>query len=572
MPAAGSALDTWADAPCGLLRLDDRGLVVAANRRLLDMLGYSEADVVGRMNWNDLMAVGSRLFYLAQLAPVLQLNGRLDEVMLDLRAASGERVPVLVNAVRRTDDNGREQGAQIALMNVPDRRAYENELRKAREQAEQARAADARARLRLELLARANTALASSMDVEVALGRLARVLVEEFVDWCVIYTDDPVRPEEMSWAAAHTLPERQPKLERLAALLPQHVPADSPVAPALHRGEVLYLPVVTEQHRRRSTDSVEVAELYDALGLGSCIIIPSRARAARVATIILARDATRPPFRKEDVDDLTDLAARTGIVIDNLRRHAKEHSNSVALQQALLTSPPSIAGLQLVTRYLPAADGNQVGGDWYDVFLQRDGTVVLVIGDVVGHDIAAAAAMGQLRGVIRTVGYTHGGSAADILTDADTAARGLSVAEFATAIVARIQVGTTGPRTLEWANAGHPPGAIVGADGAPRLLDAPPDLPLGIGSAAPRTNHTLTLADGDSVFLYTDGLIERTDEGIDTGLARLLAALAGAHERSLDRICDAAVLTQSTHRDDIALLAARLLPSPTGAARTTTSG
>jgi GAF domain-containing protein len=554
---------SWETAPCGLLRIDGAGLVLEANWRFLGHVGRPRGDVVGQMHWTDLLSVGSRIFFQSQLEPVLELDGALSEVMLDLRPADGSPVPVLVNAVRVIGDDGRRE-VRIAVMSVPDRRAYEEDLRAAREQAEHARSAGDHARRRLELLARANTALASSIDVEVALGRLATALVADLADWCLIYVDDPVDPDQPPrWAAAHTDPAAQDALNRLAELIPDHALPQSGLRRVLDSGQPVLLAEVSDEHRRTSTDSPEVHELYLQVGLGSAIVVPSTARASRVATIILVRGPGRDQFAGDDLADLADLGARAGIVIDNLARHAREHDNSVALQQALLTAPPRTPGLEIVTRYLPATDGNEVGGDWYDAFRQPDGRPVVVIGDVVGHDIRAAAAMGQLRGVLRTIGYTDSGTPAAILARADATADGLSVGVMASAFVARVEAGEPGPARLRWSNAGHPPPVLLRADGTVVVLDAPSDLLLGIEPDRERHDHTEDLAVGDTVLLYTDGLIERSDEDLDTGIERLQAALSAGAGLSLDELCDAVVQEHhSGRRDDIAILALRWLGRP----------
>jgi serine phosphatase RsbU (regulator of sigma subunit) len=279
-----------------------------------------------------------------------------------------------------------------------------------------------------------------------------------------------------------------------------------------------------------------------------------------VATIIAVRRRGRAPFTPDDLMDLTDLAARTGIAIDTLRRNAREHSNSVALQQALLTAPPQTPGLQIVTRYLPATNGNEIGGDWYDAYLQSDGTPMLAIGDVVGHDIHAAASMGHLRSLIRTVGYTTGGAPADILSRSDAAARGLGVDVLATAVIACVETRGAEGANLRWSNAGHPPPVLITQQG-PRLLDAAPDRPLGLGPTLARTrhDHVASLERGDTVLLYTDGLIERVDEDLDAVIARLLTTLDQARSADLEELCDH-VLAERGHgtTDDIALLAVRL--------------
>jgi serine phosphatase RsbU (regulator of sigma subunit) len=246
-------------------------------------------------------------------------------------------------------------------------------------------------------------------------------------------------------------------------------------------------------------------------------------------------------------------------VIDNVRRHAREHGNSVALQQGLLTSPPATPGAELVTRYLPASTENEVGGDWYDAFLQSDGTPVIVIGDVVGHDILAAAAMGQLRGVIRTIGYVRQSTPADILTRTDSTARGLGVAVLASAFLARLVIRPDGA-TLQWSNAGHPPPLLIRRDGSVRTIAATPEPILGIPLPIERHEHAVELSPGDVLLLYTDGLIERADEDIDDSIAQLAERLRHAQHLPLDQLCDVVLSGHSGgRRDDIALLAMRFL-------------
>lgn len=557
----------WDAAPCGLLILDEGDRVRSANARFLDLIGSSSGDVAGKSFWNDLVATSTRVVYLTQLAPVLELDGELVEVMVDLRTADGGRMPALLNARRMTDASGRRAGTRIAMIKVQDRRLYENDLRRARREAEQAReeaeharSADAEARRRMEFLAEANTALAGSAEVQAMLDRLAQVLVLDFADWCVVYTRNVSDAQAVEWSSAHRDPQRQPTLDELVARLPSAASPRSAFRRVLEDGVPTRLEEVSAQQCREAIDDDDLLAQLIALDAGSALVAPSYARAEQVATMVVVREAGRPRFTAHDLTDLTDIAARTGVVIDNLRRSAREHSNSVALQRAVLTVPPTTAGIQIATRYVPATSGNDIGGDWYDAFVQPDGTLVLVIGDVVGHDIYAAAAMGQLRGLIRTVGYITGALPADILSRSDEAARGLSVEVLATVLVARVELSGGDTATLHWSNAGHPPPVLLTAGGG-RVLEAAPGRPLGLGVrlGRARTDHQVVLGRGDVLLLYTDGLVERPQEAFDVGLARLVATLERARGMDLESLCDL-VLTEHAGgtRDDIALLAVRL--------------
>ena len=215
------------------------------------------------------------------------------------------------------------------------------------------------------------------------------------------------------------------------------------------------------------------------------------------------------------------------------------------LQHALLTPPPEPDHLQIVVRY-HAASGAEVGGDWYDAFQQPDGATMLVVGDVVGHDSRAAARMGQLRGVLRTLAYNADGTDHDdcaaVLTCTERTTRGLAVETLATAVIARIEripdVPGVGTRLLRWSNAGHLPPVVLAPDGTSRLLEAEVDLMLGVDPAASRTEHTVELPVGHTLLLFTDGLIERRGEDLDNGLRALQAALTDLGTTPLQQLCD----------------------------------
>ena len=194
-------------------------------------------------------------------------------------------------------------------------------------------------------------------------------------------------------------------------------------------------------------------------------------------------------------------------------------------------------------RYVPAAAGAEIGGDWYDAFLQPDGATVIAIGDVVGHDTRAAAAMGQVRGLLRGIGYSSGGSPAEVLTELDRAIEGLALDTMATALVARLEQDDddlrAGQVRLRWSSAGS--SAAGRAD--PRRQGAAPgdeesELLLGVAPETRRREHVTVLDVGSTVLLYTDGLVERRDRDLDAGTAELVEVLRGCADLSLDDLCD----------------------------------
>jgi len=237
------------------------------------------------------------------------------------------------------------------------------------------------------------------------------------------------------------------------------------------------------------------------------------------------------------------------------------------LQRSLLTDPPPIPGLEIAVRYLPATRHAQIGGDWYDAFTRPDGSTVLVIGDVAGHDAPAAATMAQARGMLRGFATTPGISPAGVLTAVDQALTTLHVPGLTTALVAVLNT-DNGPAPapaglLRWSNAGHPAPVLVCADGTTTVLARRPELLLGVDpAAASRTDHQVALNPGETLVLYTDGLIERRGVPLDDGTAWLVDHLQATSTLPLTELCDR-LLEGMAGRvdDDVALLAVRLQPA-----------
>ena len=220
--------------------------------------------------------------------------------------------------------------------------------------------------------------------------------------------------------------------------------------------------------------------------------------------------------------------------MDNARLYETEHAAAATLQHSLLPAVPHVPGLQVAARYLVGMDGNQVGGDWYDVLNLPDGAVGVAVGDVVGHDLRAAAAMGQLRGVLRSYAW-DGGPPGSVLDRCDQLVQGLEMAAMATAVYARLEPpDATGDRLLRYANAGHPTPLLLGPDGTLLRLDAQPladDRGGARASAAGRgpgrTEASVRCAPGSVLVLYTDGLTDIAGEDADERTALLERTVAG---------------------------------------------
>lgn len=415
--------------------------------------------------------------------------------------------------------------------------------------------------------------LSGTLDVEEAVGRLGALVVPELGDWCVatlVVERERGRegrlPTLRDVGGWHRDPEQQLLVERLAEVRMPHLSDASflPVALAATR------PLVGNDAGgllAEVFDSIEVDDLVDRLAPRHVAVVALKGHDRVVGLLTVARGAERGPFRSEDVDLLAEVAARAGLALDNARLFAEQRELAEGLQRSMLTPPPQPAGLEIAVRYEAAAETAQVGGDWYDAFVQAEGDPVLVIGDVVGHDTASAAAMGQVRGLLRAVAVFSGQGPMDVLQGVDCALRTLEVETTATAVVARLErtprERLRGVRRLRWSNAGHPPPVVLHADGTVELLDAgEPGLLLGLDAETERLEQEVVVEVGSTVLLFTDGLVERRGEDLDAGLDRLCRELAAIEltSPSVEELCDRLLerMAPSQLEDDVALVAVRL--------------
>lgn len=221
------------------------------------------------------------------------------------------------------------------------------------------------------------------------------------------------------------------------------------------------------------------------------------------------------------------LAAYTAQALDRARLLAERQSVAQTLQAAMLSPLPTVAGVTLASIYEPAARSEEVGGDWYDALELPDGSLAVMIGDVTGHDLAAAALMGQLRSMLRAFAWEHNEPPSAILSILDRTNTGTRLDATATATVARLTTDGTG-MLLRWSSAGHPPPVVVRVDGTAEVLKGRNDLMLGVDPTVERRDHEVHLDPGDVLVLYTDGLVERRGEMLLDGLERLTDALSSA--------------------------------------------
>ncbi|MET9853739.1 SpoIIE family protein phosphatase [Streptomyces sp. NPDC006450] len=445
------------------------------------------------------------------------------------------------------DGSGRRLGLIASLIDITD--------------GQRAQAEAERARSRFALLAEAGTRIGTTLDLGQTARELAEVLVPQLTDSADVQLLEAVlEPDE---AAAST----RGVLRRLASLFPD------PGAPTakLVAGQTFRIPagtayelVITEGQAMNLFTADIPALIKDPRAgalraylatLGCARMVPLVARGRVLGVVVVTRVRGREPFDHEDCVLIDEVAARAALNIDNARMYTTQRAAALTLQRSLTNNAlPEVAGLELTGRYLPASD-HDVGGDWFDVIELPDGRTGLVIGDVMGHGIHAAAVMGQLRTAVRTLAR-HQVSPEQMLRSLDAVVADLGEDEMATCVYA-VHDPVTGACVI--ARAGHPPPAVVTAEGVVTFLDGPPGTPLGTGGREFRTEE-VRLAPGSMLVLYTDGLIESRDRDLDEGMAGLAGALGDAGE-PLEALCDTilARLLPEAPQDDVAVLLARTL-------------
>ena len=426
------------------------------------------------------------------------------------------------------------------------------------------------ARRRLALLNELGTRIGDLLDA----GRIAQELADAVVPTLADYSgvvllegvadgeDLPRHPQYQSMpmllvgAAGIT---RNPVAESLIQLGDQvATPEGTVFARVLATGVTELLDSLEALEQGTEADDPRLEAAYE-LGLHSMLVVPLRARGIVLGFVLLSRAGRREGFDRDEMVFADEIADRAGASLDNARLYARERAAALMLQRTLLPQTvPRPPGVEVGSRYIPGSSGTEVGGDWFDVVPLPDGRTALVVGDVMGHGLRAAATMGRLRTAVRTLaglGLPPEAVLQHVHDLADDLAQGPDEALIATCVYAVYDPLT---RQLTLAKAGHT-APVLAVPGEPvRLLDLPSGTPLGVGGV-PFESVALTVPEGTLLLLYTDGLVESRTADIDVGTKRLCDVLDQPFD-SIEDACERIVdtLERGQEPDDVALLLARL--------------
>jgi PAS domain S-box-containing protein len=531
--------------------------LVWVNPSFTRLTGYRLEEVVGR-NCRLLQGPNTDADAVRRIGEALRRFEPITEVLLNYRR-DGTAYWNQVSISPVTDGTGEVVNFVGVQNDVTERVMVEQERRAALAEAEQSRA-------QLRLLAEATTQMTGALDVADACARLARIAVPALADLCAVdLVDQPGSGPSRRIAVAARDVADEGLLRELGAVRGYARGTAGDIGRVLDGGDPVLIPELPERGVQRHPADPAAAALFDQLRLRSAMVVPVRARGRVLGTLTLL---TQHPYGRRygsrDVHLAADLAGRAGLTVDNARLYEVAHAAAVTLQRTLLPVVPEVEGLQIAARYLVGVDGNQVGGDWYDVLPLPDGAVGIAVGDVVGHDLGAAAAMGQLRGVLRSYAW-DGGHPGSVLDRCDQLVQGLDMAAMATAVYARLEPpGPDGTRTLHYANAGHPTPLLLDENGVLRRLDAHHSPMIGVVPAAGRPGRgaaSVRCPPGSVLLLYTDGLTDVAGDDADARTAMLERTVAAVPPGSnAETVVDTVLTTclPEPLRDDVALLAVRL--------------
>ncbi|WP_103502388.1 MULTISPECIES: SpoIIE family protein phosphatase [Streptomyces] len=451
---------------------------------------------------------------------------------------------------RVEDPAGRPLGAATSVVDVTERHRASAEVAEAREQ--------------LAMIADAGRRIGTTLDLQHTAQELADVIVPRLADLAAVDVLDSVfsgevvppvaedgsaRFRALAVASAEAHSDAETAADRVGALA-SYGP-HRPITQCVAEARPILLPEVGPRTLLRIARDEGAARVLARSGVHSYLAVPLVARGDILGTLSLCRTHTTPrPFDERDLALAVDLAGRAAICVDNARLYSRERNAALTLQRGLLPRmPEEPLALDLAFRYLPAV--REVGGDWFDVLPLRHGRVGLMIGDVMGKGVHAAAIMGQLRSTTRALARLD-------LPPAELLGHLDATAEYLGDSIATCVYAVCDPVAgwCELAVAGHLPPIVIGPGGQAELLDLPVAAPLGVGAGG-FTAERLPLPHRATLAMFTDGLVEDRHTSIDVGLSRLRRLLTG-HPLPLEETCDRVLA--ALHRapqDDVALLLAR---------------
>jgi PAS domain S-box-containing protein len=528
-------------APVGLLVLDTDLRMVEVNPAMAALNGYPRAELLGE-----------------PVQSLLTGDSAVEPILREVLATGRPRLNVELRAAPPSDPDAEHTwlgsyyplrgpdrelvGIGCLILDITERTRAEH----------LARAASAR----LAILAQASEVLGASLDVAATLQGLVDLTVPAFADLAVLdLVDESGSLRRHSTVTGKTDASRRPPGRGQAVPYPVGHPARRVLAD--HRS--LLVPSLSEIEPDLSPD-LDVAAGIRLLGLHSLVAVPLLGHEEVLGVATFARGTGQRPFDADDLALAEEIAVRAAVAVEHAARFTREREIALTLQRSLLPARlPEIEGLDVAWRYLPGTAGTEVGGDWFDLIPLPAGRVGIVVGDVMGRGVRAAAIMGQLRAAVRAYA-TLDLPPNEVMARMDDLVQGLEPPEQGQLVTCIYAIYDPGLRRCCLSNAGHLPPMVATGDGSPaRVVTEASAAPLGVGGV-PFTAAEIELAPGETLVLYTDGLIEHRGRDLDAGMIELrglLHPIEGDLLAGCDELLDA-LRPDGDYDDDVALALLRV--------------
>ena len=473
------------------------------------------------------------------------------------RALAGEDAPEAV--VRfRVRDTGEESWSAVKATSIRD---ADGNVTMAINVIEDI-SAHKRAELAQRFLARSAEVLASSMDPDELLVEIANLAVPEVADWVAVEVLTDSGSVERK-ALAHVDPEVREWALEISKRYPPDPDAPAGVYQVIRPGQAELYPEIPDEMLREGAQDEEHYRILSEFGMRSVVIVPMTTRARTLGALTFVNGTSGRRFDEQDVELAQELARRCATAVDNARLYTDRSYIARTLQESLLpVELPDIPGVETAARFRPTGEGNEVGGDFYDMFETGDRGWTVVMGDVCGKGPDAAAVTALARYTLRAVAMRERMPSRSLAVLNEALLRQRDDRRFCTVAYAYIEKLDRGAR-VGVASGGHPLPLLLHVDGSVEPVGVPGTL-LGVVPDPDLEDRAVTLEPGDALVFYTDGVIEsRGDATVldERRLAELLATCAGAGADAIAaRVEEAAVLSQGGRpRDDIAVLVLRVV-------------
>jgi PAS domain S-box-containing protein len=523
------------------------GRLLFANEAAVDLLGYESSEALLAAPREEIMSRFELLDEVGNPFALERLPGRRalveregSEVVVRFRVrATGEERWSAVKATPISDRDGRVTMAINVIEDITDHK---------------------RAELGQRFLSESSALLGSSLDTAEVLSQVASLAVPEVADWCAV--DLAVNGEISRVALAHQDPAMIERANELSERYPPNPRADTGVPAVLRSGRPQLYPEIPEEMIRSAVQDEEHYRLIKEIGMRSAMIVPMVARGRGIGALSFVSGPSGRRFDEFDLELVEELARRCAIAIDNARLFSERAYIARTLQQSLLPAElPDIPNIEAAARFRPTGEGNEVGGDFYDLFESGGRGWTVVMGDVCGKGPDAAAVTALARYTLRAAAMRERLPSRALRLLNEALLRQRDDRRFCTVAYAYLETQPGGAR-VGVASGGHPLPMLLRKDGAVEAVGEPGTL-LGVLPDPNLEDRSLDLEPGDALVFYTDGVIEGRGAGVpfDEGsLVDLLAGCAGAGADAIAaRVEDAAVSAQGGHpRDDIAVLVLRV--------------